>query len=167
MELILQRLAAAAPELVPALYTLLVAAAIDLATGLGAAAISGTLQWTYVSEFVRGHLLQKIMPIMGALVAGVAIGGIDTVAGLGLIGTGVAGATAYLFSVAASIGGNVKAAQTKTKGLPSSVTAPLTLAAPLVAEMAVMPDRFEGDRFAEPDADERGDTPLTTGPGTE
>lgn len=173
MDQILQRIAGDANTLVPALYTLLVAAAIDLATGLLAAATSGSLQWTYVSEFVRGHLLQKVAPIMLSLVAGVAVGGVDTVAGAALLAAGVTGGLAYLASSIASIGSNVKAASTKTKGLPSTITpqgelltADVGVSTPwhfYEADVAEPPDhglrdRFEGGGEATPDSDEAGDS---------
>lgn len=122
IQVILNNIQAAAQGLVPALYTLLLAAVIDLATGLFAAWRSGTLQWAYVSEFVRGHLALKIAPIMGALVFGAAVGGVDSEAGLALVSIGIAGASAYLLSVIASIGLNLQAAKSRTKGLPSTVT---------------------------------------------
>ena len=118
MEQILNNIAAAAGTLVPILYGLIVAAALDTLTGVWAAFNSGSLSWVYVADFVRSHVLQKIVPIMTAIVAGVAIGGTDNAAGAALIATAAASGAAYLASVVASIAGNLAEGQAKTKGLP-------------------------------------------------
>lgn len=118
MEQILHNIAAQAGTLVPVLYGLLIAAALDTITGLWAAWNSGTLDGNYVAEFVRSHILQRITPIMMAVLAGVAIGGTDTAGGTALIATAAAAGAAYLAEVVASIAGNISAGQAKTKGLP-------------------------------------------------
>lgn len=118
MEQILNNIAAQVGTLTPILYGLIVAAALDTLTGIWAAWNSGTLSWVYVAEFVRSHILQKIAPIMMALLAGIAVGGTDTAGGTALVATAAAAGAAYLASVIASIGGNLSEGQSKTKGLP-------------------------------------------------
>jgi hypothetical protein len=118
MEQILHNIAAAAGTLVPILYGLLIAAALDTLTGLWAAWNSGTLSGQYVAEFVRSHILQRIAPIFTAIIAGVAVGGTDTAVGAALIATAAAAGAAYLAEVVASITANISEGQAKTKGLP-------------------------------------------------
>lgn len=118
MDQILNNIAAAAGTLTPILYGLIVAAALDTLTGVWAAINSGTFNLEYISEFVRSHVLQRIVPVFLALLAGVAIGGTDNAAGTGLIATGAASAAAYVASVVASIAGNLSDGRAKVKGLP-------------------------------------------------
>ena len=121
MDQILHNIAGAAGTLTPILYGLLVAAALDTLTGCWAAYTSGSFSWAYVSEFVRSHVLFKVTPILMALLAGVAVGGTDSLAGLALITTAAASGAAYLASTVASISGNLTQGQAKVKGLPGAV----------------------------------------------
>lgn len=118
MEQILDNIAASAGTLVPILYGLVVAAALDTLTGIWAAFNSGTFSGSYVAEFVRSHVLQRIAPIMTAILAGVAVGGTDNAAGAALIATAAAAGAAYLAEVISSIMANISQGQAKTKGLP-------------------------------------------------
>jgi hypothetical protein len=118
MEDILNNIAANAGLLTPILYGLIVAAGLDTLTGIWAAWKSGTLDFNYVADFVRSHVLQRVTPILLALVAGVAIGGTEVAAGAALIATGAAAGAAYLLQVVASISDNVKDGRAETKGLP-------------------------------------------------
>lgn len=120
MDAILSNIAGAAGALVPILYALIVTVALDTLTGLYAAWRSGTLDGAYVDTFVKTHILDKVVPILLALVAGVAIGGTDNAAGAGLIAAGAAAAVAYEGVTIASILGNIGAAGDKTKGLPKA-----------------------------------------------
>ena len=121
MDAILNGIAAAAGGLVPVLYALVVAATLDVLSGIYAAWRSGTLNGQYVAEFVRSHVANKIGPIMLVLLAGVSVGGTDSAAGLALIATATASIAAYLASVVSSITANLADASAKTKGLPDSV----------------------------------------------
>lgn len=118
MEQILNNIAAAAGTLTPILYGLVIAATLDTLTGIWAAWNSGTLSGQYVAEFVRSHILQRIVPILSALLAGVAVGGTDNAAGAALIATAAAAGAAYLAEVVASITANVSEGRAKVKGLP-------------------------------------------------
>lgn len=124
MDLILHNIAGAASALVPILYALLVTVALDVLTGLYAAWRSGTLDGAYIDTFVKTHILDKVTPILITLLAGVAIGGTDNVAGTGLIAAGAAAALAYEGVTIASILGNVGAASNRTKGLPKGIVPP-------------------------------------------
>ncbi len=130
MESILANIAAAAQPLAAVLYTLVITALVDVGSGLWAAYRSRTLDWQFADTFVRSHVFQKWGPIMGSLLAGVAIGGTGDVIGATLIAAGVAQIAAYeastissVFGIGSPTDGNLKAAQDKTKGLPSSVAA--------------------------------------------
>jgi hypothetical protein len=120
MDEILNNIAAQASTLTPVLYGLLVAAGLDILTGLYAAAVSpGGITWDIVANFVKSHVLQRVAPIFLALVAGVAIGGTDSAGGTALIATAAAGGAAYLAETVASIAGNLGAARAKDKGEPT------------------------------------------------
>lgn len=131
VSLILANIQAAAAGLVPILYTLLIAAALDVATGSWAAWVSGTFESKFFLEFIKGHILTKITPIFLLLVAGVTVGGTDSDAGRALVLLGGATATGYLGVVVASIRNNVEAGQAREKGLPSTVEPTVILTAPL------------------------------------
>ena len=66
----------------------------DTLTGIWAAVNSGTFSLNYVADFVRSHVLQRIVPILLALGVGVSIGGTDTAAGAALIATAAAAGAA-------------------------------------------------------------------------
>ena len=138
ISLILANIAAAAPALVPVLYTLLIAAGLDVATGSWAAWVSGTFESKFFLEFIKGHILTKIVPILLTLVAGVAVGGTDSAGGLALVTLGGSTAAGYLGVVIASIRNNVTDGQNGTKGLPSTVE-------PTVIELQPLTDATSPD----------------------
>lgn len=119
INVILAGIQAASAGLIPILYTLAIASLLDLGTGILAAARSGTLDGKYVPTWIGSHG-DKIARIFAALLAGVAVGGTDSQAGLALIALGGAAAAAYLAGVVASISGNLGDFAAKTKGAPSS-----------------------------------------------
>lgn len=118
-------IAAAASQLVPVLYVLVVAAVLDLVSGAWAAKVSGSFDGNFLPVWISSHG-DKIVRILLILLAAVGVGGTDSVAGLGLITLGGTQAATYLAGVVASISGNVHEGLAKTKGLPSSVGAVLT-----------------------------------------
>lgn len=124
---IIANITAALPALVPVLYTLIIAAGLDIATGSWAAWVSGTFESKYFLEFIKGHILTKITPIMLILLAGVAVGGTDADGGRVLVALGAATATGYLGVVVASIRNNVMDGRAQEKGLPSTVVAPVVI----------------------------------------
>lgn len=132
---ILANIAAAAPALVPILYSLFIAAGLDLLSGLWAAwQTPEGLKLEYVAEFIRSHIALKVGPIMLQLIAGVAVGGTDNVAGAGLIAFGGAQAALYLASVVGSIRGNIAEGQAQIKVAPTSVTGVMTPLEPVLVE---------------------------------
>ena len=116
---IIQNIIEASGALYPVLYTLAVAALLDTLTGLWAAYNSGTLSGEYVAEFLRSHVMQRIVPIMTGLLAGVAVGGTDNAGGSALIALSGASAAAYLLESVASIRNNLGDGSRKEKGLPT------------------------------------------------
>lgn len=119
---ILANIAAAEPALVPILYALFIAAGLDLLSGLWAATQTpGGLRLEYVAEFIKSHIALKVGPIMLQLIAGVAVGGTDSAAGVGLVTFAGAQAALYLASVVGSIRGNVAEGQAQEKFAPTSV----------------------------------------------
>lgn len=118
---ILANIAASADGLGKVIYILIVAAGLDILTGLWAAYQSGTLDGDYLPAFIKTHIITRIAPIVLLLVAGIGVGGTDTEGGTGLIVMGSAAATAYLASIVLSIKGNFDDAKAKTKGAPSSI----------------------------------------------
>lgn len=123
---IVANIVAALPGLVPVLYTLVVAMALDVLTGLWAAWQSGTFTSKFIPEFISSHVIKKITPILLTLFAGVSVGGTDNEIGLGLLALAGAEVAAYLAAVVASIRGNFTEGLAKTKGIPSSVEPPPT-----------------------------------------
>lgn len=123
---IINNLIAALPGLVPVLYTLVVATALDAGSGIWAAWSSGTLDPKFIPEFIQSHIVKKIAPILLTLVAGVAVGGTDGPAGLALLTLAGGSIAAYMASVIASISANISDGVTSTKGLPSAVEPPPT-----------------------------------------
>lgn len=121
MEDILNNIAASAAGLVPILYTLVIAAVLDTATGVYAAYKSGTFDSEFLPTFIKSHVVNKIAPIVLTLVAGAAVGGTDAPAGLALVTLGGASAAAYLLSVVGSIKGNLDEAGSETKVEPTSL----------------------------------------------
>lgn len=128
---ILTNIQDASAGLVPILYGLFVAAGLDTLSGLWAAYNSGTLTAKYVPEFITSHIIKKIVPIFLTLLAGVAVGGTSSAAGLALVATGAASGAAYLASVVAGILHNVQDGNAGTKGVPSSVEVPTLQVVPL------------------------------------
>lgn len=118
---ILQNIQAALPALVPILYTLIIAAGLDLLSGSWAAWVSGSFESKFFLTFIKDHIVTKITPIMLILLAGVAVGGTDSQGGIALVTLGGGTAAAYLATVVASIRNNVTQGQAGTKGLPSGV----------------------------------------------
>ena len=121
MEDILNNIAASAAGLVPILYTLVIAAVLDTATGIYAAWKSGNFDSEFLPTFIKSHVMTKIAPIILTLVAGAAVGGTDAPAGLALVTLGGASAAAYLLSVVGSIKGNLDEASSETKVEPTSL----------------------------------------------
>lgn len=119
INIILAGIAAAASGLIPILYVLAVAALLDLGTGLWAAYRSGTLDGKYIPAWISSSG-DKIAKILVGLIAGVAVGGTDSAAGLALIALGGAAAAAYLAGVVSSIAGNLSDGAARTKGAPTS-----------------------------------------------
>lgn len=105
----------------PILYTLVIAAVLDTATGVYAAYKSGTFDSEFLPTFIKSHVVNKIAPIVLTLVAGAAVGGTDAPAGLALVTLGGASAAAYLLSVVGSIKGNLDEAGSETKVEPTSL----------------------------------------------
>jgi hypothetical protein len=144
VEAILHNIAAQAATLTPILYGLLIAALLDTLSGIYAAVNAGTFSGQYLAEFVRAHLLQRITPILLGLVAGVAVGGTDSVAGVGLITAAGAGGVAYLGETVASIMSNLgpaKVAGNLPRGIVVAPVAPVAPAAPRVATPKVREPR--------------------------
>lgn len=130
MEAILHNIAGAASTLVPVLYILVVTAALDTVTGIYAAWRSGSFNKEYLDTFVKTHLMDKLVPIVTALVAGIAIGGTDNGAGAALLAAGGAAAAAYEGVTVTSILANISAASNKTKGLPKGLEVAVVAPAP-------------------------------------
>lgn len=122
---ILANIQTAAAGLVPILYTLFIAAALDVASGSWAAWVSGSFESKFFLEFIKGHILTKITPIFLLLLAGVSVGGTDSAGGIALVTLGGATASGYLGVVIASIRGNIEQGNNRTKGVPSTVTQPV------------------------------------------
>jgi hypothetical protein len=122
---ILANIQASSAGLVPILYGLVVAVGLDVVTGVWAAWNSGTFDSKFLPEFINGHIVRRVAPIVLTLVAGVSVGGTDSAAGLALVATGSAAAAAYLASVVASIVNNVEDGRAGTKGVPSTVAQPV------------------------------------------
>lgn len=121
MEVILANIAASAAGLVPILYTLFIAAALDTVTGVYAAWKSGTFDSEFLPTFIKSHIVTKISPIFLLLLAGASVGGTEVAAGLALVTLGGASAAAYLASVVGSIKGNLEQAGSETKVEPTSL----------------------------------------------
>lgn len=126
VQTIIANIVAALPGLIPVLYTLVVAAGLDVLTGLWAAWSSGTLDGKFIPEFIQSHIVKKLTPILLTLIAGVSVGGTDGPAGLALLALGGSSAAAYLASVVGSISGNIAEGRAGTKSVPDSVAPPPT-----------------------------------------
>jgi hypothetical protein len=123
--LILSNIQAASAGLVPILYTLLIATFLDVLSGTWAAWVSGTFESKFFLEFIKSHIITKVAPILLILLAGVSIGGTDSVGGIALVTTGGGLVVAYLGTVVAGIRNNVNEGRAGTKGVPTGV-APVT-----------------------------------------
>lgn len=132
---IIANISGSLPLLIPILYTLLAAMVIDTLSGMWAAAQSNTFSWQYVGEFLRGHVMQRIVPIMLGMLSGVALGGVDNPAGLGLIGIAGAAAAVYLRETIASVADNLKNGKI-VGNTPRGITA---LSAPIVSDAVATP----------------------------
>lgn len=118
---ILANIAASAAGLVPVLYTLFIAAALDTLTGMYAAWKSETFNSEFIPTFIMSHIVTRIAPIVLVLVTGVSVGGTSAEAGVALVALGAASGAAYLASVVGSISSNLREGSVGNKGVPTSV----------------------------------------------
>lgn len=121
INVIVSNIQAASDGLIPILYGLVVAAGLDVLSGVWAAWRSGTFDSTFLPTFISTHVVQRIAPIGLVLLAGVSVGGTDSAAGLALVATGAAAGAAYLAAVVASITDNLTSGVDRTKEAPSVI----------------------------------------------
>jgi hypothetical protein len=122
LQTIFDNIAKAAGPLTGVLALLAFTALADVATGIYAAIKSGSFDVAYLDSFLTDHVLNKWAPIVGTLLGGIMIGGVDNVLGSTLIVAASGQIIAYEATVfGGSIAGNFRAASTKSKGLPGVV----------------------------------------------
>lgn len=117
MEVFLGGFVVALQQIAPVLYGLAVAALLDTVTGVYAAWKGGTFDANFLPAFIRSHILEKIIPILIVLGAGVALGG---TAGPALIALGGAAGAAYVASVVKSISDNLGDARNEAEHFPTT-----------------------------------------------
>lgn len=121
--MILHNIQVAAGPLTGVLFLLILTCLADVATGLFAAWKSGTLDAKYVDSFITSHIQNKWLPILGTLIGGIALGGVDNVLGTALIAAAGGQIVAYETQVfGSSVSTNLKDASAKTKGAPGTTT---------------------------------------------
>ena len=109
-------------SLLPVLYVLGAAIALDFVTGAGAAWKSGNLNPEFLPTFFTSNVLTKALPIVLGLVAGVAVAGTSPEAAIPIIGVSGTAAAAYLWTLVNSIVGNIQEGQAGVKSVPTSVS---------------------------------------------
>lgn len=116
---IFQNIANAAQPLTGVIVLLILTALADVATGLYAAAMSHTLDVAYIDSFLTSHVATRWAPILGSLIGGIMIGGVDNILGASLIAAATAQIVAYeVATFGGSVPLNLRDASTKNKGLP-------------------------------------------------
>lgn len=118
------------PAVLALLTGLVIAALLDTATGMLAALVSGSFSVAYAAEWLRSHLLARVLPIAVA-----ALGGSLMAEPLGatLLAAAAVGAATYAAEVVGSVADNLRAMAARDKGAPATLTvvqaAPLTVTA--------------------------------------
>lgn len=119
--MILHNIQLAAGPLTGVLFLLILTCLADVATGLFAAWKSGTLDAKYVDSFITSHIQNKWLPILGTLIGGIALGGVDNVIGTALVAAAGGQIVAYETQVfGSSLPTNLKDASAGTKGAPGT-----------------------------------------------
>ena len=123
----LDNLQEASGPLIAVLLQLLGIVAIDFLSGVYAAVRSGTFNLKYLDSFVKDHIFDKVVPIVGAFVFAAMLGGTDSAAGAGLGVTAAAMLAAYDAATIKSVLENFGAASAQTGNVPASANAPVVV----------------------------------------
>ena len=95
----------------------MIVAAVDTATGILGAIGGHTFRWSFVADFLTTHVLSRIIPITGAALLSVELGGTpggDAVFGVALFGLG-----AYIVQTIPSVGSNLALGSLSLPSMPT------------------------------------------------
>ena len=94
-----------------------IVAVVDTATGILGAIGGHTFKWSFVADFLTTHVLSRVIPISGAALLSVELGG--TPGGQALFGVALFGLGAYIIQTIPSVGQNLALGPLSLPSLPT------------------------------------------------